>query len=100
MDSKKMGNDMCMAWPTAELAVMGAGQAAAILQRRASPQEREEFEQDYVERFLNPYVAAERGYVDSVIDPTDTRREIAAAFAMLSDKREKLQTRKHDNTPL
>jgi acetyl-CoA carboxylase carboxyltransferase component len=89
-----------MAWPTAELAVMGAGQAAAILQRRATPKEREVFEQDYVERFLNPYVAAERGYVDSVIDPTDTRREIAAAFAMLSDKREKLQTRKHDNTPL
>jgi propionyl-CoA carboxylase beta chain len=100
MDSKKMGNDICMAWPTAELAVMGAGQAAAILQRRATPHEREAFEQDYVERFLNPYVAAERGYVDSVIDPTDTRREIAAAFAMLSDKREKLQTRKHDNTPL
>ena len=89
-----------MAWPTAELAVMGAGQAAAILQRRATPQEREAFEQDYVERLLNPYVAAERGYVDSVIDPADTRREIAAAFAMLSNKREKLQARKHDNTPL
>jgi acetyl-CoA carboxylase carboxyltransferase component len=100
MDSKKMGNDVCMAWPTAELAVMGAGQAAAILQRRATTQEREAFEQDYVERLLNPYVAAERGYVDSVIDPADTRREVAAAFAMLSDKREKLQARKHDNTPL
>ncbi len=100
MDSKKMGNDVCMAWPTAELAVMGAGQAAAILQRRATTQEREAFEQDYVERLLNPYVAAERGYVDSVIDPSDTRREVAAAFAMLSDKREKLQARKHDNTPL
>ncbi len=100
MDSKKMGNDLCMAWPTAELAVMGAGQAAAILQRRASPQEREVFEQEYAERLLNPYVAAERGYVDSVIDPTDTRREIAAAFSMLSDKREKLQARKHDNSPL
>jgi acetyl-CoA carboxylase carboxyltransferase component len=79
---------------------MGAGQAAAILQRRASPQEREVFEQEYAERLLNPYVAAERGYVDSVIDPTDTRREIAAAFSMLSDKREKLQARKHDNSPL
>lgn len=100
MDSKKMGNDLCMAWPTAELAVMGAGQAAAILQRRATPEEREAFEQDYVGRLLNPYIAAERGYVDSVIDPADTRREIAAAFAMLSDKREKLQARKHDNTPL
>ena len=89
-----------MAWPTAELAVMGAGQAAAILQRHASPQEREAYEQDYAERLLNPYVAAERGYVDSVIDPADTRREIAAAFSMLCDKREKLQARKHDNTPL
>ena len=100
MDSKKMGNDVCMAWPTAELAVMGAGQAAAILQRRATPEERQAFEQDYIGRLLNPYIAAERGYVDSVIDPADTRREIAAAFAMLSDKREKLQARKHDNTPL
>jgi propionyl-CoA carboxylase beta chain len=49
---------------------------------------------------LNPYIAAERGYVDSVIDPAESRREIAAALAMLSDKREKLQHRKHDNTPL
>ncbi|MFM8652302.1 MAG: acyl-CoA carboxylase subunit beta, partial [Acidimicrobiaceae bacterium] len=100
MDSKEMGNDICLAWPTAELAVMGAGQAAAILQRRATPEERQEFERDYVERLLNPYIAAERGYVDSVIDPAECRREIAAAFAMLSDKREKLQHRKHDNTPL
>ena len=100
MDSKEMGNDICLAWPTAELAVMGAGQAAAILQRRATPEEREAFERDYVKRLLNPYVAAERGYVDSVIDPAESRREIAAAFAMLSDKREKLQPRKHDNTPL
>ena len=51
-------------------------------------------------RLLNPYVAAERGYVDSVIDPAESRREIAAALAMLSNKREKLQPRKHDNTPL
>jgi acetyl-CoA carboxylase carboxyltransferase component len=70
------------------------------LQRRATPEERQEFERDYVERLLNPYIAAERGYVDSVIDPTESRREIAAALTMLSDKREKLQHRKHDNTPL
>jgi len=100
MDSKEMGNDICLAWPTAELAVMGAGQAAAILQRRATQAEREAFERDYVERLLNPYVAAERGYVDSVIDPADSRREIASALTMLADKREKLQPRKHDNTPL
>ncbi len=100
MDSKKMGNDVCLAWPTAELAVMGAGQAAAILQRRATPEERAAFEADYAERLLNPYVAAERGYVDAVIDPADTRNEVASALAMLRDKREKLARRKHDNTPL
>ena len=61
MDSKTMGNDLCLAWPWAELAVMGAGQAAAILQRRATPEERAEFEADYAERLLNPYIAAERG---------------------------------------
>ena len=81
MDSKTMGNDVCLAWPWAELAVMGAGQAAAILQRRASDDERLAFEADYAERLLNPYVAAERGYVDSVIDPAETRREVAAALA-------------------
>ena len=100
MDSKTMGNDLCLAWPGAELAVMGAGQAAAILQRRATPEERVAFEADYTERLLNPYVAAERGYVDAVVDPADTRREIAAALAMLDDKREALAPRKHGNTPL
>ena len=100
MDSKKMGNDLCLAWPGAELAVMGAGQAAAILQRRATDEERAAFEADYSARLLNPYVAAERGYVDAVIDPADTRREICAALDMLRDKRERLVSRKHDNTPL
>ena len=100
MDSKKMGNDLCLAWPWAELAVMGAGQAAAILQRRATPAERAAFEADYSERLLNPYVAAERGYVDAVIDPAETRTIIGEALVMLIDKREQLQTRPHDNTPL
>jgi acetyl-CoA carboxylase carboxyltransferase component len=100
MDSKTMGNDVCLAWPWAELAVMGAGQAAAILQRRASVDERAAFEADYADRLLNPYVAAERGFVDAVIEPADTRREIAAALEMLADKRERLPRRKHGNTPL
>jgi acetyl-CoA carboxylase carboxyltransferase component len=100
MDSKTMGNDLCLAWPWAELAVMGAGQAAAILQRRATPAERAEFEADYAERLLNPYVAAERGLVDAVIDPADTRLEIAAALEVLQDKRELLGGRKHGNSPL
>lgn len=100
MDSKTMGNDLCLAWPWAELAVMGAGQASAILQRRASPAEKAAFEVDYAERLLNPYVAAERGLVDAVIDPAETRSVIAHALAALVDKRETLRPRAHDNTPL
>ncbi len=100
MDSKRMGNDVCLAWPTAELAVMGAGQAAAILQRRATPEERASFEADYEDRLLNPYVAAERGYIDNVITPAETRSEVLAALDMLSSKREKFPRRKHDNGPL
>jgi acetyl-CoA carboxylase carboxyltransferase component len=100
MDSKTMGNDLCLAWPRAEIAVMGAGQAAAILARRASPEEKAEFESDYAERLLNPYVAAERGLIDGVIDPADTRAEISAALEILADKREVLVERKHGNSPL
>jgi acetyl-CoA carboxylase carboxyltransferase component len=100
MDSKRMGNDVCLAWPWAELAVMGAGQAAAILQRRATPEERAAFEAEYTERLLNPYIAAERGYIDAVIDPADTRREVADALDVLADKREGLASRKHGNEPL
>ena len=89
-----------LAWPWAELAVMGAGQAAAILQRRATPEERAAFEADYTERLLNPYIAAERGYVDAVIDPAETRQIIGESLRLLVDKRERLQARPHDNTPL
>ena len=94
-----MGNDVCFAWPSAELAVMGAGQAAAILRRRATPEERAAFEADYAQRLLNPYVAAERGYVDAVIEPGETRAAVAAAFDALYDKRELLQPHKHGNEP-
>ena len=100
MDSKTMGNDMCLAWPAAELAVMGAGQAAAILRRRATPEERAAFEAEYAERLLNPYVAAERGLLDVVVEPADTRTVIAQALAVLQDKRELLPPRGHDNSPL
>ncbi len=100
MDSKTMGNDLCLAWPWAEIAVMGAGQAAAILARRASPEERAEFEADYAERLLNPYVAAERGFIDAVIDPADTRAEISAALAGPRRQARVLVERKHGNSPL
>jgi hypothetical protein len=91
MDSKRMGNDICLAWPGAELAVMGAGQASAILMRRASPDEVADFEADYRDRLLNPYVAADRGYVDADIDPADTRAKVARALTTLESKREHLQ---------
>jgi acetyl-CoA carboxylase carboxyltransferase component len=71
-----------------------------VLHRRATLEERLQLEQDYEERFLNPYVAADRGSVDAVIDPADTRREVAAAFEMLATKHERLVARKHDNSPL
>ncbi|MFM8382041.1 MAG: acyl-CoA carboxylase subunit beta [Actinomycetota bacterium] len=100
MDSKRMGNDLCLAWPWAELAVMGAGQAAAILQRRATTEERAAFEADYAERLLNPYVGAERGFVDAVVEPSDTRAAICDALSALVDKRETFPGRKHDNMPL
>jgi acetyl-CoA carboxylase carboxyltransferase component len=100
MDSKKMGNDLCLAWPWAELAVMGAGQAAAILQRRSTPEERAAFEDDYTTRLLNPYIAAERGYIDAVIEPAQTRETICTALRVLADKREQFPGRKHDNSPL
>ena len=62
--------------------------------------ERAELEAAYEERLLNPYIAAERGTIDAVIDPADTRREIHAALSMLAGKRERLPRRRHDNTPL
>lgn len=100
MDSKTMGNDVCLAWPRAELAVMGARQAAEILHRRDDPEVRAAKEAEYAESLLNPWRAAERGYVDSVIDPADTRSAVAAALEMLRSKRERLPDRAHDNLPL
>ena len=100
MDSKTMGNDVYLAWPSAELAVMGAEQAAQILRRGADPSEIADYVADYEGTYLNPYVAAERGYVDGVIDPAHTRRELIDTLDMLSTKRERLRQRRHDNTPL
>ena len=100
MDSKRMGNDLALAWPSAEIAVMGAKGAVEILHRRNTAEERAELETAYEERLLNPYIAAERGTIDAVIDPADTRAEIHAALEMLAGKRERLPRRRHDNTPL
>ncbi|MGI9608051.1 MAG: acyl-CoA carboxylase subunit beta [Acidimicrobiales bacterium] len=100
MDSKYMGNDLAFAWPSAEIAVMGAKGAVEILHRDADAEERAQLESSYEERLLNPYRAAERGSVDAVIDPENTRREIATSLRLLASKREHLPRRRHDNTPL
>ncbi|MFT5202810.1 MAG: acetyl-CoA carboxylase carboxyltransferase component [Candidatus Aldehydirespiratoraceae bacterium] len=100
MDSKRMGNDMAFAWPSAEIAVMGAKGAVEILHRRNTPEERVELEASYEERLLNPYIAAERGTIDAVIEPEQTRMRVHSAFSMLAGKRERLPRRRHDNSPL
>lgn len=100
MDSRYMGNDLMLAWPSAEIAVMGAKGAVEILHRDADEDERAGLVAAYEERLLNPYIAAERGSVDRVIEPADTRSELAAALDVLAGKRERLPRRRHDNSPL
>jgi acetyl-CoA carboxylase carboxyltransferase component len=100
MDSRTMGSDLCVAWPSAEVAVMGARGAVQILHRRASPEEMVALEADYNERYLTPWIAAERGLVADVIDPAHTRRVLATALGTLHSKREQVVGRKHGNTPL
>jgi acetyl-CoA carboxylase carboxyltransferase component len=100
MDCKAMGNDVCLAWPSAEVAVMGAKGAVAILHRRSDAAAQAEREAEYERDLLTPYVAAERGYVDAVIDPADTRACIARALTHLAAKRERLAPRAHANGPL
>ena len=106
MDSKGIGCDLSFAWPSAELAVMGPEGATDIVYRReiqaaANPAKRRtELIDEYKERFANPWVAAERGYVDDVIDPVDTRRKLIAGLRMLQTKTEDLPKRKHGNVPL
>ena len=100
MDSRYMGNDLMLAWPSAEIAVMGAKGAVEILHRDASDEEKLSLESGYEEKMLNPFVAADRGSVDRVIEPSETRSEIASALELLSEKMERLPKRKHDNIPL
>ncbi|MEM9613894.1 MAG: acyl-CoA carboxylase subunit beta [Actinomycetota bacterium] len=106
MDSKSIGSDVSFAWPSAELAVMGPEGATDIVYRReiqaaADPESRRtELIEEYKERFANPWIAAERGYIDDVIDPAETRSKVIAAFEMLRSKREELPKRKHGNVPL
>jgi acetyl-CoA carboxylase carboxyltransferase component len=106
MNSKSIGADIAFAWPSAQIAVMDANGAANIIFRREIEaaddpvEKRVELIEDYTERFANPYSAAERGYVDDVIDPRDTRKVLVASLNMLRTKKEKLPQRKHGNVPL
>jgi acetyl-CoA carboxylase carboxyltransferase component len=106
MNSKSIGADLAFAWPSAELAVMGPQGAVEIVYRRelqtsADPEARRtELVDEYIERYANPYVAAERGYVDDVIDPAETRIKVVAGLEMLRSKREELPKRKHGKVPL
>ncbi|MEM7275606.1 MAG: carboxyl transferase domain-containing protein [Actinomycetota bacterium] len=100
MDSKNMGNDLMLAWPSAEVAVMGAKGAVGILHRSASPEDQAQLVDEYEARYLTPYPAAERSSINAVVQPTDTRRELVAALQLLRSKRERLRARRHDNGPL
>jgi propionyl-CoA carboxylase beta chain len=106
MNSKHIRADVSFAWPTAEIAVMGAEGAVNVIQRKAiaaaddEAAKRAELIADYQERFSNPYIAAERGYVDDVIEPAETRKRLAQSLEMLRSKRESIPQRKHGNVPL
>jgi acetyl-CoA carboxylase carboxyltransferase component len=99
MDSRGIGNDVCLAWPGAEVAVMGASGAVQILHRELEPAQRGDRASAYEEAYLNPWQAAERGLIDQVIDPTDTRIALCATVGQLCTKRELVVGRKHDAGP-
>ena len=106
MSSQMLRGDITYAWPAAEMAVMGAEGAADIIFRdrirnAEDPEaERKAAISEYSEQFLNPYIAASRGYIEDVIDPADTRRLIIRALEMLQNKRDTLPPKKHGNIPL
>ncbi len=106
MNSKHIGADMNFAWPSAEIAVMGAKGASEIIFRKEikaadDPAEKlKEKEAEYADKFAHPYRAASRGFIDEVIEPRDSRRKLIKAFAMLENKVAKLPKKKHGNLPL
>jgi propionyl-CoA carboxylase beta chain len=106
MNSKHIGADMNFAWPNAEIAVMGAKGAAEIIFKKeisnaVNPDEAwKEKEAEYAEIFANPYRAAERGFIDDVIFPEETRQKLITAFEMLENKVQNMPRKKHGNIPL
>ena len=102
MASKHIGADVNYAWPSAQVAVMGAKGAVEII-FRADIGDAEKIAartREYEDRFLSPFVAAERGYIDEVIMPRTTRRRLCRALAMLREKKMEMPVKKHDNLPL
>jgi propionyl-CoA carboxylase beta chain len=102
MASKHLRADFNYAWPTSEIAVMGAKGATEIIHRAdlKNPEKIAQHAADYEARFANPFVAAERGFIDEVIQPRSTRKRIARAFASLRNKKTARPWKKHDNIPL
>ena len=106
MGSKHLGADVNLAWPTAQVAVVGAQGAVNIIRRKEiaaadDPEAtRARFIQEYEDTLATPYIAAERGFVDAVIEPRETRREVAKALRLLQNKRQSLPPKKHGNIPL
>ena len=106
MSSKHLNSDINLAWPSAEISVMGPDGAINIIYREEisqadDPQQtREELARDYQDKFTNPYIAASRGFLDDVIDPSETRLKIIRYLEMLCNKRDNLPSKKHGNIPL
>ncbi|MFT4911366.1 MAG: acetyl-CoA/propionyl-CoA carboxylase carboxyl transferase subunit, partial [Natronomonas sp.] len=109
MASKQLGADINYAWPTAEIAVMGPRQAVNVLYRKelgeiegeeATEERRQELIDEFRDKFANPYVAADRGYIDDVIEPKKTRKKLIEDFDLVKSKREELPEKKHGNIPL
>jgi propionyl-CoA carboxylase beta chain len=106
MNSKHIGADMNYAWPTAEIAVMGAKGASEIIFKKEISEAKDkeaklqEKVDEYTTKFANPYIAANRGYIDEVIKPEETRKKLILAFAMLQNKVATLPKKKHGNIPL
>jgi propionyl-CoA carboxylase beta chain len=105
MSSKNLGTDVTLAWPSAEVAVMGGEGAATILFRKeiaAAPDPeaaRARYADEYRQRYLNPYAAAEGGFIDDVIEPAETRSRLIGALAALRQKAVIPMTRRHGNMP-
>jgi propionyl-CoA carboxylase beta chain len=108
MGSKHLGADVNIAWPTAQIAVTGAQGAVSILYRKDLKElagdelaaKRSELQQDYEDTLCNPYIAADRGYIDGVIPPSHTRGHVGRSLRLLATKREAAPARKHGNIPL